>query len=393
MAIAEIKGETVVAKVWAPLHEVESSALDQIRNVASLPWTEGLSIMPDVHTGTGCTIGTVLLTKEAVVPSVVGVDPGCGMMAVQTNLIRGELPRNLGPLREEIEAAIPLGFMSHETPPSLAKGSTEDLWHEAHEGGEVLAKITDGTKFKQQIGTLGGGNHFIELCHDTNGRIWIMLHSGSRNFGKSVAEYYQHAATKLEHNKYLKDRSLSAFLVGTKECEDYLYAMKVCQGYARTNREIMMELIQGVLEKRFPKVDQLIRVACHHNYIEREIHRGSEFFVTRKGAIRAEDGEWGIIPGAMGNGSASYITFGKGNAESFNSAPHGAGRAMSRGAAKRKFTVDDLRQVTEGIECRKDKGVIDEIQMSYKPIADVMEHASDLVTPEYELHALLCIKG
>jgi len=393
MAIAEIKGEKVIAKVWAPLSEVESSALDQIRNVASLPWTEGVSIMPDVHTGTGCTIGTVLLTKDAVIPSVVGVDPGCGMMAVQTNLIRGELPRNLGPLREEIEAAIPVGFNSHGDLHSFVKKRHGYLFDEASNANPVLQAITGATPFMQQLGTLGGGNHFIELCHDKNGCVWIMLHSGSRNFGKRVAEYYQHAATKLEHNKYLPDRSLSAFLVNSPECDSYLQSMNICQQYAKANREVMIELIHRVLEQHFPKVDHLITVACHHNYIDREIHRGSEFFVTRKGAIRAENGEWGIIPGAMGNGSASYITFGKGNEESFNSAPHGAGRAMSRGAAKRKFTVDDLEFVTKGIECRKDKGVIDEIQGAYKPIADVMEHASDLVTPEYELHALLCIKG
>lgn len=711
MAIAEIKGEKVTAKLWVPIHEVESGALDQIRNVASLPWTEGVSIMPDVHLGTGCTIGTVLLTKEAVVPSVVGVDPGCvdgeteflsptgwkrideydgespimqfdphtgegcfvkptryvnlpsdgffhirtkygvdqmlspehkvlyytagrsrsfrsfatistiemvnlhrssvegfsgrfqttfrpvldtryplsdaelrvavmvaadghirnsntrncvlqfkkdrkiaralkllneatipytlrknksgtssfsftapvaakslrefwscscdqlmvivdevfrwdgylkdrvyytrdkdsadfvsyaiaatgcrsvlrtdvrecygtsglevdyrvfahdntkvgiksgsgkpeitcgtrrdrkycftvpsgfwvmrrsgliamtgncGMMAVQTNLIRGELPRNLGPIREAIEAAIPVGFNSHSETPDFAKKTAVSLYDSAHNGSEALTKIAESTKFAQQVGTLGGGNHFIELCHDKSGRVWIMLHSGSRNFGKCVADYYQHLATKLEHNKYLPDRALSAFLSNSKEFEDYLFAMQVCQEYARVNRETMMELIHRSLEMYFPKVDHLITVACHHNYIAEEIHRGSKHYVTRKGAIRAENGEWGIIPGAMGNGSCSYITFGKGNEEAFNSAPHGAGRAMSRGAAKRKFTVDDLREVTEGIECRKDKGVIDEIQMSYKPIADVMEHASDLVTPGYELHALLCIKG
>lgn len=393
MAIAEIKGSKVVAKLWAPIEQIESSALDQIRNVASLPWTEGVSIMPDVHTGTGCTIGTVLLTKEAVVPSVVGADPGCGMMAIQTNLIRGELPRNLSELREEIEAAIPLGFMSHDGVSDHVKRDYGQLLEEAHAYGPVLATIADATKFMTQLGTLGGGNHFIELCYDKNGKVWVMLHSGSRNFGKRVAEYYTHAATKLEINKYLPDRALSAFLIDSPEGGSYLDAMTVCQNYARANREIMMDLIQRVLDKRFGDTDRIITVACHHNYIARELHRGSYHYVTRKGAIRAESGEWGIIPGAMGNGSASYITFGKGNEEAFNSAPHGAGRAMSRGAAKRKFTVDDLRQVTEGIECRKDKGVIDEIQYSYKPIADVMEHASDLVTPEYELHALLCIKG
>jgi len=391
MPLAEIKGEKVTAKLWLPIHEIESGALDQIRNVASLPWTEAVAIMPDVHLGVGATIGTVLVTKEAVVPSVVGVDPGCGLLAVQTGLIRGELPRKLGELREEIEAAIPVGFMSHGETHELAKKGYAHLLSNAMSGSPALAKIASGTKFMQQLGTLGGGNHHSEVSYDENGRVWVTLHSGSRNFGKCVAEYYIHEAKK--QGQIIPDRNLSAFMVGSTGCADYLYAMRVCREYAQANRDIMMEIILRILEARFGVLDRLQTISCVHNYIAEETHHGEKCFVTRKGAIRAQKDELSIIPAAMGNGVAGYITRGLGNEEAFNSAPHGAGRAMSRGAAKRKFTLDDLRATTSGVECRKDKSVLDEIQGAYKPIETVMKYASDLVTPEHELHALLCVKG
>ena len=391
MSIAEIKGAKVTAKLWLPIHEVESGALDQIRNVASLPWTEGVAVMPDVHLGQGATIGTVLVTKDAVVPSVVGVDPGCGLLSVQTNLIRGSLPRKLGELREAIEAAIPVGFMSHGETHDLAKKNHAHLLTDAMSGSPALAKIAAGTKFMQQLGTMGGGNHYASLDYDENGRVWMTLHSGSRNFGKCVAEYYINEAKR--QGQIIPDRNLSSFAVGDKMCDDYLYAMKVCREYAQANREVMMEIILRVLETHFGDIERRDTVSCVHNYIAVEEHGGEKRFITRKGAIRAQKDEVSIIPGAMGNGVSAYITRGKGNEVAFNSAPHGAGRAMSRGAAKRKFTLDDLRQTTDGLECRKDKSVLDEIQGAYKSIEKVMEYASDLVTPEHELRALLCVKG
>jgi tRNA-splicing ligase RtcB (3'-phosphate/5'-hydroxy nucleic acid ligase) len=394
MSIAEIKGEKVTAKLWLPIHEVESGALDQIRNVASLPWTEGVAVMPDCHQGIGSTVGTVLATRGAVVPSVIGGDPGCGMEAVLTDIPRGSLPRDLGPLRAAVEAAIPVGFMGHGDLPDLVKDKQYDeLWDGVEHIALGVTERLVHERPKHQLGTLGSGNHFIELCVDEEARVWMLLHSGSRNMGKCIAEYHIHVARGLEHNKYLKDRALGALLAGTPEFDSYWHDLKLAQQYAAANRTVMVELYRRVLEQFFGTVDTLLHVSCHHNYSEVEEHGGESLFVSRKGAIRAAQGQWGIIPGAMGKDARSYIVTGLGNTAAYLSAPHGAGRAMSRGDAKRRFTVADLEAVTAGVECRKDKGVLDEIQGAYKPISTVMANAADLVKPVHELRALLCVKG
>ena len=378
MSIARVRGEKVDVHLWARAAEVEPAAIEQLRHVAA---------MADVHLGVGATVGSVVAMKGAVAPAAVGVDIGCGMGAVRTNLGAGDLPESLHRLRCDIEAAVPVGFSMHrEAVPSPAAA---ELWAEF--GG--LSDKVQGLfrRAELQLGTLGGGNHFFELCLDTQDRVWIMLHSGSRNIGKELAEIHIARARKLAHNRDLPDKDLAVFLAGTEEMRAYRRDLFWAQRYARVNRETMLELAVGVLRRHFPVMATEEAIFCHHNYVAEEEHYGQEVLVTRKGAIRAGRGELGIIPGSMG--TRSYIVRGLGNPESFHSASHGAGRRMSRGEAKRRFTVKDLIRQTEGIECRKDGGVLDEIPGAYKPIERVMEDQRDLVEIVTELRQVLCIKG
>ncbi|HVT63413.1 MAG TPA: RtcB family protein, partial [Legionellaceae bacterium] len=343
---------------------------------------------------------------------VIAITGNCGMGAIKTTLRASDLPDNLEALRSAIEAAIPVGFNSHDEP--AFKGSAPDGIKK--QGSELFSNFRSLTenvqdllgKAKRQVGTLGGGNHFIEICLDKgcNGpyspdsgncdkdcepNVWLMLHSGSRNIGKELAEYHINIAKKLVHNQDLPDKDLAVFLAGTPEMVQYRHDLMWAQDYAMFNRRVMFVLLKQTLRTFFPNIDFAEPILCHHNYISEECHFGEEVFVTRKGAINAATGQMGIIPGSMG--AKSFIVRGLGNPESFHSASHGAGRKMSRGAAKRNFTQEDLIKQTEGVCCRKDTGVIDEIPGAYKDIEEVMRNQSDLVEVVAELKQILCVKG
>src|SRR5262245_58714094 len=395
MPFQTINGRNVPIKVWAPLEEVDSKVIAQLKNVAALPWVaHHVAVMPDVHHGRGATVGSVIAMHGAVCPAAVGVDIGCGMAAVETSLRAADLPENLRALRNGIERAIPVGFDAHDA--AAWEGTTDELRAEGRalmEGYDKLAAQPKGVgqKVVNQIGTLGGGNHFIEVCLDTEDKVWLMLHSGSRNIGKTLADIHVERAQRLAHNQALEDRDLAVFLAGTPQFAAYRNDLFWAQSYARFNRAVMLHLLAEVVRKFFPRVEMKAPISCHHNYVAEEVHFGDELLVTRKGAIRAGKGELGIIPGSMG--AKSYIVRGLGNAAAFESASHGAGRRMSRTEARRRYTVADLRDQTEGVECRKDQGVIDEAPKAYKNIDRVMEQQRDLVEVVAELKQVLCVKG
>lgn len=379
--------------MWANPEEVETAALDQIRNIASLPWVHGVRIMPDVHLGKGATVGSVIAMKDAVSPSAVGVDIGCGMIGVRTSLTVNDLPESLSALRAEIEAAIPVGFNNHQSLETNLTGVPEAFLH-GFESLHADTSFNQNRVFKQ-VGTLGGGNHFIELCADDSGTIWLQLHSGSRNIGKVLAEWHINEAKSLDHNLGLPDRDLAVFLADSSEMEHYLHDLSWAQEYARHNRATMMRIFKSVVATHFAARGKAVAFEdvanVHHNYVQTEIIDGQELIVTRKGAIRATQGEYGLIPGSMGTGS--YIVKGLGNPESYFSASHGAGRRMSRTKAKKLFTTQDLEAQTMGIECRKDAGVIDEIPAAYKDLDSVIAAQSDLIEVVVRLTTLLCVKG
>lgn len=383
-----IQGRKVDILAWTQPSGIEGVALDQLKNIASLPWVfHHVAAMPDVHYGKGATVGSVIAMKGAVSPAAVGVDIGCGMAAVRTSLSANDLPDNLHGLRSELERVIPVGFHEHRDP--IERPQDRQLWDEFHDLTPAVKDLFG--KARKQLGTLGGGNHFIELCLDSEKRVWMMLHSGSRNIGKSLADIHISRAKKLAHNQDLPDRDLAVFLAGTPEMADYRRDLFWAQRYAMKNREAMLELYQDVLRRFRRDVQFDAPVLCHHNYVAEETHFGEEVLVTRKGAIRAGKGDLGIIPGSMG--TRSYIVRGLGNPQSFESASHGAGRRMSRGEAKRRYSVRDLVQQTRGVECRKDPGVLDEIPGAYKPIEEVMENQKDLVEVVAELRQVMCVKG
>jgi tRNA-splicing ligase RtcB len=390
-------GGDIPIRLWADPAGVEPQALRQLYNVSTLPQVAGVAVMPDVHVGIGATVGSVIAMRGAVCPAAVGVDIGCGMTAVRTSLTAADLPEDLGALRDRIERAIPVGRAGHTRPVDAAKlhGFGAVRWTEFWREFDALAPAVHARRERalSQMGTLGSGNHFIELCLDTEDRVWLMLHSGSRNVGKELAEYHIGVARKLEHNQGLVDRDLAVFLEQTPQMAAYRADLFWAQEYARYNRAVMMALFQQVIMRAFkaaaPRFDQTI--SCHHNYVSEETYDGEKLLVTRKGAIRAGSGEYGIIPGSMG--TRSYIVKGLGNRAAFNSASHGAGRLMSRSKARKSFTQQDLERQTAGVECRKDTGVIDEIPGAYKPIEQVMAAQTDLVEIAAELRQLVCVKG
>ncbi|HMV45664.1 MAG TPA: RtcB family protein [Leptospiraceae bacterium] len=388
MAIAELKGKEVPIKLWTKLDAVESEALTQLKNIASLPWAfHHVAVMPDVHFGIGATVGSVIAMKDAISPAAVGVDIGCGMGAIRTNLKADQLPDNLTKIRSRIEERIPVGHHEHKNPKIQSR--TNALFAEFR---SLHPKVMDlESKAVRQCGTLGGGNHFIELCLDTENTVWMMLHSGSRNIGKTLAEIHIKTAKKLSHNMYLPDRDLAVFLANTPEMEAYRRDLFWAQRYALLNRQTMFVLYKKVLQEFFPNIEFEEPILCHHNYVSEETHFGEKVVVTRKGAISAREGEWGIIPGSMG--TKSFIVKGLGNPESFHSASHGAGRRVSRTQAKKEFSLEDLAKQTSGVECRKDAGVLDEIPGAYKNIDEVIENQKDLVKVEYILKQILCVKG
>ncbi|MFE4397583.1 MULTISPECIES: RtcB family protein [Streptomycetaceae] len=397
MSYTEVPGVRVPIRMWTDPATVEGQALQQLRNISSLPWLHGLAVMPDVHLGKGATVGSVIAMKDAVCPAAVGVDIGCGMSAVKTSLTAEDLPDDLSGLRREIERAIPVGRGLHSDPvdPSKLHGFRTAGWDDFWQRFDGIAEDVKWRRGRamQQMATLGGGNHFIELCVDTTDAVWLMLHSGSRNIGKELAEHHMGVARSLPHNQGLIDQDLAVFLAKTPEMGAYRQDLFWAQEYAKLNRALMMALFQDVVRREFTKAgvtfDEVI--SCHHNYVSEERYDGVDLLVTRKGAIRAGSGDLGIIPGSMGTGS--YIVRGLGNASSFNSASHGAGRKMSRNAAKKRFTTQDLVEQTKGVECRKDGGVVDEIPGAYKNIEKVIEQQKDLVEVVAHLKQVVCVKG
>ncbi len=386
MCISKVEGKNVPIHIWAPINEVEPQALAQLKGIAALPWVfHHVAVMPDVHLGVGATVGSVIAMKNAVSPAACGVDIGCGMGAIKTNLKAGDLPISLKALRDDIEKCIPVGFNQHERPSLFARALFEQFT-------TLHDKVQDlEGKAKRQVGTLGGGNHFIELSLDTEGYVWMMLHSGSRNIGKTLAEIHIGIAQKLAHNAELPDRDLAVFLAGTPEMKNYLHDLYWAQQYAFANRTAMFHIYKDIMLSHFPRVEFEAPILCHHNYVSEETYFGEDLVITRKGAIRAGKGELGIIPGSMG--TKSYIVRGLGNDESFCSASHGAGRRMSRGKAKKAFTLEDLETQTDGVECRKDFDVLDEIPGAYKSIEEVMANQTDLVEIVTEMKQVLCVKG
>lgn len=392
-----VPGTKADTLMWAYEQEVDQLALQQIRNVSTLPWVHGVRIMPDVHGGYGVPIGSVVAMRQAVSPSACGVDLGCGMEALQTSLRLSDLPESLHDVRTAIESAVPVGRQAFESrAPILGEMRTSSLTRGVDQlfarFSDLRADVQDRQKrAASQCGTLGGGNHFIELCADEQDRIWVTLHSGSRNIGKEIADWHIAKAKVLDHNQQIADPDLAVFLAGTDLMDDYLHDMYWAQTYAALNRQVMMRTVHQALLTVLPSFSQDNYVSCHHNYISEEVYDGIPLTITRKGAIFAGRDRLGVIPGSMGTGS--YIVRGLGNNMSYQSASHGAGRRMSRGQAKRQFTVADLEQQTAGIECRKDAGVLDEIPGAYKDIEQVINNQADLVSVEARLHTLLCVKG
>ncbi len=391
----------VPIKAWTRGVPFDEKAQDQVRRIAEMPFVHGhVAVMPDVHVGIGATVGSVIATKGAVIPAAVGVDIGCGMQAAKTSLKASQLPDSLAALRSAIEKAVPHG----SSPGKGDRGS----WGEAPKGALARwAKLAErGKRYTeqpgmkshraaQQLGTLGGGNHFIEVCLDENDAVWIMLHSGSRGVGNAIGSHYIEKARDEMRRIFvnLPDRDLAYFSEGSTLFAEYVGAVEWAQDYATENRHAMFDAIVAAMQKsKLPhfRIEGAV-VACHHNYISREHHFGEDLIVTRKGAVRARAGELGIIPGSMG--AKSFIVRGLGNDESFHSCSHGAGRVMSRSEAKRRLTVADHEEATKGVECRKDASVLDESPGAYKDVDAVMAAQGDLVEVVATLKQVLCVKG
>ena len=383
--------------VWTD--EVESSAYDQLKRMADLPVVHGhIAVMPDVHMGKGATVGSVIPTRGAIIPAAVGVDIGCGMCAVRTSLTAADLPESLRAVRNQIERDVPVGFDMHSNHRTRAKAAGDvepGLRRILGKHPKIVSnKVRNQDAWARQIGTLGGGNHFIELCLDEADRVWVMLHSGSRGIGNKIGQYFINEAKEVisKTDVRLPDKDLAYLVEGNDLFADYWEALNWAQAYAARNRQEMLDLVLDAMARTLPPFElEEAAINCHHNYTAMETHDGTEVYVTRKGAIRAGAGELGIIPGSMG--ARSYIVRGLGNEKSFCSCAHGAGRRMSRSAARRHFNRDDLIAQTEGVECRKDQGVIDEIPGAYKDIDQVMENQVDLVETVATLKQVLCVKG
>lgn len=395
--LQEIREGRVPVKVYTG--EIEPAARAQLVNISRLPVVHHhVAAMPDVHLGIGATVGSVIPTVRAIIPAAVGVDIGCGMMAARLSLTASEIDEaSLRKVFNQIGRDVPVGFDQHDERSArghAAKPFKKKLSHilEKHPG--IGKRIGKSSHWALQLGTLGGGNHFIEVCLDETQRVWVMLHSGSRGIGNALGSYFIELARKDAERLRLNlpDRDLAYFPEGAAHFDDYVEALGWAQDYARVNRAEMMALVIEALRRHLPSFEVTGEaVNCHHNYVEREAHFGEQVWLTRKGAIRARAGELGIIPGSMG--ARSYIVRGKGAAESFHSCAHGAGRLMSRNAAQRQFKVEDLIRQTDGVICRKDKGVIDEIPGAYKDIDQVMANQSDLVDVVHTLKQVLCVKG
>lgn len=393
------------ARLWTGDMPIEPEALEQIRQVSELPILAGpIAVMPDVHVGKGATVGTVIATRAAIVPAAVGVDIGCGMLAVKTDLVAGDLPDSLERVRAGIEREVPVGFRFHREP--LEPGGSREAGVLRRRMRDIEARYRklrilgdmgrfDEARMWRQLGSLGGGNHFVEICLDAESSAWIVLHSGSRNVGKTIGETAMEMAKRHAGriDRRLPNRDLAWLDEGSPEFEAYVEALSWAQEYAALNRDLMLELVRRALEKALGREVRFVAEVtnCHHNYARIEEHFGERVWVTRKGAVSAREGELGIIPGSMG--ARSFIVRGKGNAAAYCSCSHGAGRVMSRSRARKLFTRDDLAAQTAGVECRKDEGVIDEIPAAYKDIDRVMAAQADLVEIVATLKQVLCVKG
>jgi tRNA-splicing ligase RtcB len=395
------EGSPTPIKGWVRGVPLEDAAHQQLRNIASIPFVgPWVAAMPDVHLGRGATVGSVIPTRGAVIPAAVGVDIGCGMAAVRTTLRAADLPDSLAQLRTSIERSVPVGNGPggdhRKLPDSVTTNAAEsglvrrlDAIKAKHRGIRV-------DKLDRQLGTLGGGNHFIELCLDEADAVWVMLHSGSRGTGNLIGSYFiERAREQLAHRVlgfHLPDKELAFFMEGEPLFDDYVEAVSWAQDYARANREIMMARVLAEMRHRLPKFQlEKMAVNCHHNYVQKETHGGQELLVTRKGAVSARAAELGIIPGSMG--AKSFIVRGLGNADSFHSCSHGAGRVMSRTQARKAITLAQHREATAHVECRKDAAVIDESPAAYKDIDAVMAAQSDLVEVVHTLRQVVCVKG
>ena len=395
--LREIHEGLVPVKVYTD--EIEDSARRQLVNISKLPIVHHhVAAMPDVHHGIGATVGSVIPTRRAIIPAAVGVDIGCGMIAARLSLAASDIDEaSLKKVFAQISRDVPVGFEQHDERDArsgaarpFARGLRAIL--EEHPG--VAKRVGKNSDWTRQLGTLGGGNHFIEVCLDEVQRVWIMLHSGSRGIGNAIGTYFIELARRDAERQQvqLPDRDLAYFAEGAQHFDDYVQAVGWAQDYARANRAEMMDLVLAALRRHLPPFEVTTEaVNCHHNYVERESHYGEKVWVTRKGAIRAREGDLGIIPGSMG--TRSYIVRGKGSAEALQSCAHGAGRRMSRTQAEKHYTVADLERQTQGIVCRKDKGVLDEIPGAYKDIDEVMENQRDLVEVLHTLKQVLCVKG
>tara|TARA_R110002167_G_scaffold31572_9_gene103598 strand:+ start:16995 stop:18233 length:1239 start_codon:yes stop_codon:yes gene_type:complete len=400
-----LTGSSAPIKAWTKGVPFEEKAQQQLRNIASLALVHShIAVMPDVHYGLGATIGSVIPSVDAVIPAAVGVDIGCGMVAAKTSLRAQDLPDNLRDIRHAFEAAVPHGRTSrgrgrqdrgawHNIPPLVAS-EWLGLLARFERICEKHPRIKNCNNVSH-LGTMGTGNHFLELCLDENNAVWLMLHSGSRGVGNLIGNYFIELARKEmeRHQINLPDKDLAYLKEGSDYFDDYVEAVEWAQDYAAKNREIMMvnaiSALRKVLKVTFSATEMAVN--CHHNYVSREHHFGKNCYITRKGAVRAQKGELGIIPGSMG--ARSFIVRGLGNPDSFNSCSHGAGRVMSRTQAKKIYSVDDQIAATKGVECRKDEGVIDEIPHAYKDIDAVMEAQKDLVEVLHTLKQIVCVKG
>ncbi len=402
-----IYGDRGNIHAWINGVPVEDAAYDQIDNIASLPFVKRVAVMPDVHWGRGATVGSVIGTKGAIIPAAVGVDLGCGMLAARTTLTAEQLPDSLADMRARIEHAVPHGRTNNGGPGdrgAWGQAPMDVVYRWQGLSGRFVSILdkypkllrADGQhKLVGHLGMLGTGNHFIEVCLDEQKRVWVMLHSGSRGIGNSIGTFFINKAKEEMERWYvtLPDQDLAYLPEGSQYFDDYVEAVEWAQEYAAENRKLMlMATLSAMRWSGLPEfaVDGEI-VNCHHNYISRENHLGENLIVTRKGAVRAREGEFGIIPGSMG--ARSYIVRGKGNRDSLTSCSHGAGRAMSRTEARRRFTVEDHIKATEGVECRKDEDVIDETPGAYKQIEAVMAAQASLIEPVHALRQVLCVKG
>ena len=392
MAITQINEK---ALSWVPEEEIEPQALEQVKNISKMPFIyRYVAVMPDCHFGKGATVGSVIPTKGAIIPAAVGVDIGCGMAAVQTSLTGDGLPEDLSGVRKAISARIPLSAGQYnERVEDTARPKLARLEETADATSRLGFYTQRAETWRRQLGSLGSGNHFIEIVLDEEDRVWAFLHSGSRGVGNKIAEFHIKTAQKLMEQYFIQlpDRDLAYLPLGTQEFKNYMTDLAWAQEFARLNRQEMMERVLAAAREELGEFQETLRVECHHNFTQWENHAGQNVMVSRKGAIEAKEGQWGLIPGSMG--TRSYVVRGLGNKRSFNSAPHGAGRRLSRGAARRQFSMEDFDRDMAGIEVDRSEAFLDELPGAYKDIDLVMERSNELVEIVHTFRQIVNVKG